>query len=131
MRQTKKESISYRVERSQECLDEARILAEAGHWNAVVNRLYYACFYISGALLVMKDIELDGKKEIYPEFNQKIIATGILDPSLGTIFQELFEKREEDDNLLIKKYEQKEILDLIANTEFFVNTILAEISKKN
>jgi uncharacterized protein (UPF0332 family) len=131
MRQTKNELISYRIGRSEECLEEARILAGTGHWNVVVNRLYYACFYISGALFVMKDIELDCKNEFYQEFNHKFIETGNLDAGLGAIFLELYEKKEEEDKAQIRKYEPSEITVLIANAEFFVNTIFAEISKKD
>lgn len=131
MRQTKNESISYRIERSRECLEEAGILAETRHWNAVVNRLYYACFYISGALFVMKDMELDCKNDIYLEFNQKFIEKGVLDAQLGAIFLELFEIREKDDKVMVSKYDQKEITHLIANAEYFVKAIIAEVSKES
>lgn len=45
------ELIQYRVARAKEALEEADILANSGHWNACVNRLYYACFYVVSALL--------------------------------------------------------------------------------
>ena len=44
--------VLYRMERAHETLEDARILANAGRWNACVNRLYYACFYAVSALLV-------------------------------------------------------------------------------
>ena len=44
--------IHYRLDRAQESLDDARLLAEAERWNACVNRLYYSCFYAVSALLV-------------------------------------------------------------------------------
>lgn len=37
--------IHYRIERADETLEKVGILAERGHYNAAVNRLYYACFY--------------------------------------------------------------------------------------
>ena len=37
--------IRYRMERARETLTEADLMAQSGHWNACVNRLYYACFY--------------------------------------------------------------------------------------
>jgi uncharacterized protein (UPF0332 family) len=37
--------IKYRFHRSEETLEEALILAEKEKWNAVINRLYYSCFY--------------------------------------------------------------------------------------
>jgi len=44
--------VLYRMARARETLEDARILAEKGRWNACVNRLYYACFYAVSALLV-------------------------------------------------------------------------------
>ena len=34
--------IAYRISRAKETIEEARILFDAGHLNAYVNRLYYA-----------------------------------------------------------------------------------------
>jgi uncharacterized protein (UPF0332 family) len=39
------------MDRANEALEDARILANARRWNARVNRLYYACFYAVSALL--------------------------------------------------------------------------------
>ena len=38
--------ITYRIERSHESLEEAKILFENGHANTFVNRLYYSCFML-------------------------------------------------------------------------------------
>jgi uncharacterized protein (UPF0332 family) len=43
--------IQYRTRRAHEAMEEARLLADTGHWNTCVSRLYYACFYIVSALL--------------------------------------------------------------------------------
>ena len=44
--------VLHRMTRANGTLEDARILAKAGRWNACVNRLYYACFYAVSALLV-------------------------------------------------------------------------------
>ena len=36
--------IEYRFRRAEDTFEEALILAESSKWNAVINRLYYACF---------------------------------------------------------------------------------------
>ena len=46
----------YRMERADETMEEVGILAERGHYNAAVNRLYYACFYAVQALLLKHHI---------------------------------------------------------------------------
>ena len=43
--------VQYRLQRAWESLEEARLLADAGHWNTCANRLYYGCFYAVNALL--------------------------------------------------------------------------------
>jgi uncharacterized protein (UPF0332 family) len=49
--------IRYRLQRAEESYEDALILAENQRWNAVVNRLYYACFYAVIALLLKNNIE--------------------------------------------------------------------------
>ena len=51
------EYISYRLNRAREAFEEALILAENNRWNAVVNRLYYSCFYAIIALLLRDGIQ--------------------------------------------------------------------------
>ena len=54
--QSRRALICYRLERADETIVEAKLLASDGHYNATMNRLYYACFYASLALLVANDI---------------------------------------------------------------------------
>ncbi len=42
--------VHYRMERADEAIEEAALMSERGHYNAAVNRLYYACFYAVQAL---------------------------------------------------------------------------------
>jgi uncharacterized protein (UPF0332 family) len=44
--------VSFRIQKAKDTLDEAEGIATLGYWNAVANRLYYACFYITSALLL-------------------------------------------------------------------------------
>lgn len=53
---SRKKLIDYRIDRAYETLQEASLLAKEGHYNAAVNRLYYACFYAAQALFVANDI---------------------------------------------------------------------------
>jgi len=45
MSYSKEELANYRIERAQEAIEEARLLAAENYWNTAVSRLYYACFY--------------------------------------------------------------------------------------
>lgn len=48
--------IHYRLERANEALEEADLLEKESHFNAAINRLYYACFYAVSALLISRGI---------------------------------------------------------------------------
>lgn len=48
--------IRYRIARAKEAMEDALLLAEKKRWNSVVNRLYYACFYITVALLIKHNL---------------------------------------------------------------------------
>ena len=50
--QSRKALVSYRLERADETMKEAEILAKEQHYNAAANRLYYACYYAASELLV-------------------------------------------------------------------------------
>ena len=57
MKETKDEQsrealVKYRLDRADETMKEVEILAKESHFNAAVNRLYYACYYAVSALLV-------------------------------------------------------------------------------
>ena len=42
--QSRTDLVKYRMERADETLLEARLLAKEGYYNAAFNRLYYGCF---------------------------------------------------------------------------------------
>lgn len=54
---SQEEYIKYRFNRARETFEEALILKNNEKWNAVINRLYYTCFYAVIALLLKNGIE--------------------------------------------------------------------------
>ncbi len=48
--------VTRRLENAREALAAAQALANDYHWSAYVNRLYYACFYAAGAVLVVRNL---------------------------------------------------------------------------
>ena len=48
--------IAYRIERAYGSLEEAKRMMQGGFYNASINRLYYACYYMAVALLLKYDI---------------------------------------------------------------------------
>ena len=127
MIRSKNELIKYRIERAFECLDEARILAESNYWNTVANRLYYACFYIVGALIIKHEPLTNSHLDVKSVFWNDFVETGILDKNLGEFYEELFLKSQEEDFDEIKVYQQEEIGPLSPLTENFLKNLNSEI----
>jgi uncharacterized protein (UPF0332 family) len=46
----------YRLQRALETIKEVKTHIENEFWNTAVNRMYYACFYAVGALLIKHDV---------------------------------------------------------------------------
>jgi uncharacterized protein (UPF0332 family) len=55
MNEQTKDFIQYRLKRAKETIIEIDLLIDVGHWNTVANRMYYACFYSVGALLLTEN----------------------------------------------------------------------------
>jgi len=92
-----KDLARYRLARAQETLEDARILARTGRWNACVNRLYYDCFYGVSALLVRDGLSSSKHAGVRSLFNRQYVKTGKIPKDLARIYNDLFERRQEGD----------------------------------
>jgi uncharacterized protein (UPF0332 family) len=77
--------IHYRLERAQESLDEARLLADAGRWNACVNRPYYSCFYAASALLARDGLSSSRHTGVRSLLNRYYVRTGKIPRELARV----------------------------------------------
>jgi uncharacterized protein (UPF0332 family) len=89
--------VEFRRRRAEETLEEAQILADAGHWNACVNRLYYACFYAVSALLAGQGRSTSKHSGARALFHQHFVRTGQFPREIGSLYDQLYEMRHEGD----------------------------------
>ncbi|MBP3512412.1 MAG: HEPN domain-containing protein [Prevotella sp.] len=89
--------VAYRLERAHQTMDEARYLYDGGYFNASVNRLYYACFYASMALLISRGLNAATHNGVKTILSKEFIRTGMLDMEHGVTFGDLFNKRHTGD----------------------------------
>jgi len=89
--------VKYRLQRAKDTISETKILIDNKLWNTAVNRMYYACFYAVGALLVKNGVEASSHSGCRLKFGQLFIQPGIIDKSHGKHYSELFEKRQRAD----------------------------------
>ena len=95
--QSRQSLVRYRLERADETIIEAKLMASEGHYNATMNRLYYACFYAATALLVANDIPSASHAGVKTMLSLHFVAKGKLDKEYGKTFSRLFEIRHTGD----------------------------------
>lgn len=94
---SRKALVEYRLERAYETMKEAALLAEKQYYNAAVNRLYYACFYATTALLLKNKIEAKSHAGVKSMFGLHFVSKGLIPIHIGKILSTLYEKRQSGD----------------------------------
>jgi len=56
MKSIKKELVQYRLKRSFETCDDAKLLVEKSKCNSAINRLCYPSFYAVSALIILRNL---------------------------------------------------------------------------
>ena len=81
--------IAYRIERVYGSLQEAKLMAEGGFYNASINRLYYACYYMAVALLLKNNISAQTHSGVKTMLGMHFTSKGKLSISASKIFTTL------------------------------------------
>jgi len=123
MKQSRDDLVKYRLARAYESIDEAKLLANSGHWNTVANRLYYAAFYADPALMVKNEILVTTHSGVKSNFHMYFIKNSLIDKSIGQLYNNLFNKRQEGDYQDFQFFDKETIHPLIEKTFSLVETI--------
>lgn len=115
--------IKYRLERSEDALEEARLLFESGHINTYVNRLYYAAFYAVSALLLCRDISTSKHSHLRSLFHKDFVKPGTIPIEHGKHFDMLFNSRQEGDYGDFVVFNADDVAHWITKTSDLVNFI--------
>jgi uncharacterized protein (UPF0332 family) len=89
--------IKYRLLKANETITETKVLLDNKFWNTAVNRMYYACFYAVGAILVKNGVETSSHSGSRQKFGQLFVHNGLISREFGKHYSELFEKRQKGD----------------------------------
>jgi uncharacterized protein (UPF0332 family) len=92
-----KDLVHYRMERAFETLQEARLMLESGHLHGAANRIYYACFYATVALLLTRGLSSPKHSGVMALFNRHFIKEGIVPVEMGKFYSRVFDNRLESD----------------------------------
>lgn len=99
-------------------------------YNAAVNRLYYACYYATVALLLKYDIQVQTHNGVKTMLGLHFVTTGILPLKIGKTFTTLFEKRHSGDYDDFVFCDEEMLNELYPQAKLFVDAI-AELINTN
>lgn len=119
--------INYRFQRAKATYEEALILAREERWNAVINRLYYACFYAVIALLLKNNIETQTHDGVRTQFGLNFVKTGIIDKEMGRLFSKLFDFRQKGDYGDMFDFDEEITKPLLEKVKIFIEIIENQI----
>ncbi|MBU0766109.1 MAG: HEPN domain-containing protein [Bacteroidetes bacterium] len=123
MKYSREVLINYRISRAKESLAEAKLLAENGHWNTCINRLYYSCFYIVLALLLKNDLSAGKHSGVRAMLSLHFIKTGIVSKGNGRLYNELFDNRQTGDYKDLYIFDEETTRPYINKAEMFIADI--------
>lgn len=89
--------VKYRLSRALETLEEVPFLQSKGFFNTALNRLYYACYYVTSALLLKNGYSPSTHSGVKQLLGMYFVATGIVSKSAGRYFSILFDRRHSSD----------------------------------
>lgn len=115
--------IAYRMGRARESIRDAEVLATAGSWNGAVNRLYYACFYAVSALMAREGLSANKHTGVRSFFNQHFVRTGLVSRDFGTLYNDLFENRQDADYVDYVSFDEQRVRPWIEGAQRFVTQV--------
>lgn len=115
--------IAYRIERAYGSLKEAELMVQGDFYNAAINRLYYACYYMAVALLLKKNISAQTHSGVKTMLGMHFISKGKLSISASKIFATLFEKRHSSDYDDFVYCDKEMIDELYPKAEAFIEEV--------
>ncbi len=125
----RKEHIEYRIQNARKTIEELKTHIENKFWNTAGNRMYYACFYAVGALLMKSGISASSHSGTIRMFSQHFILTGKMKKELGKHFSELFEKRQRGDYGDLFDFDEETIVRLYGPSVEFIDTVEALVNQ--
>ena len=130
MNDRNKDLCLYRIEKAQQCLKSAKILAQAEDYCSAANRAYYAIFHSIRSILALDDIDFSKHSGVMAYFQKNYVKPGIFKKEYSTILTEAFEIRSEsdyDDYYIISK---KDVERQIRNADFFLDGVKQFLNEK-
>ncbi|MBN1927262.1 MAG: HEPN domain-containing protein [Prolixibacteraceae bacterium] len=93
----KGQHISYRLNRARETYSDALLLFEKKSYNSSINRLYYAAFYATIALLLSRGIEIKSHTGVKQKLGKEFVLKNLISKDMAKIYSLLADYRHKGD----------------------------------
>lgn len=121
--------VSFRFQKGIETLEEAKGIATLGYWNAVANRLYYACYYVTSALLIKNKYAAQTHRGIIHLLGMHFIKKGIVSQDSGKLYSKLFELRQTGDYDDLFNLSESDVKPMISAAKKYIDELINLINK--
>lgn len=88
-----------------------------------MNRLYYACYYAVGALLIDKKITTSTHAGVRQMFGLHFVKTGTIEKDLGKFYSDIFDLRQAADYEDYVDFTKEDVLDLLKPADTLITRI--------
>lgn len=119
-----------RLEKSEECLTDAKLLLEKESYKSAANRSYYAAFHAMRAVLAYDGFDSKKHSGIIAEFRRLYIKTGIFESDMSDIIRGLFDLRTDSDYNDFFIASKADVAEQVENAEHFVEQIKAYLKNR-
>jgi len=122
--------VKYRIEKAYGTLVEAQDCAEGNHWTLTANRLYYAVYYASKALLIQNGIVAKSHEGVIGMIGQNFVVPGIITIDEAKLLARLQNMRKTGDYDDFKEWHQEDVEPLFEKVEDYINKIKSLVEPK-
>lgn len=122
--------VKYRMEKAYATLTEAHDCARINHWTLAANRLYYAAYYASKALLIQNGIVAKSHEGVIGMIGQNFVVPGILSKDEAKLLARLQSMRMTGDYDDFMEWDEEEVEPLFSRVEDYINKIKTLVEHK-
>ena len=122
--------VKYRIEKAYSTLVEARDCADDNHWTLAANRLYYAVYYASKALLIQNGIIAKSHEGVIGQIGEKFVLTGVISKDEAKLLARLQNMRKTGDYDDFIEWHQEDVEPLFALVEAYIDKVKTLVELK-
>ena len=128
MKDAKHLSIQLKVEKAKSLLAEINVLIEHEFYSTAINRIYYACFHATKAILLVKDIIPKTHSGVVAMLHKHFVSEELFSIERASFFSKLMQERIDDDYSDYLIVELDEIIDFIEPSKEYLRYVESLIS---